>query len=79
MNTFAKLKIDRIEEGIAIAFSNEGEEYHFPQKFANVRENDICDAIFNDEGKVISLSVNNQETQRSRDRLQTKLNKLFNK
>ncbi len=79
MNTFTKLKIDRIEEGIAIAFSNEGEEYHFSQKFANVRENDICDAIINDEGKVISLSVNSQETKRIRDRMHAKLNKLFNK
>ena len=79
MNTFTKLKIDRIEEGIAVAFSSEGNEYHFPQSFANVRENDVCDAIINDEGKVVSLSVNNRETQLNSDRMRTKLNKLFNK
>ena len=79
MATFTKLKIDRIEEGIVIAFSDDGEEYHFSQRLANVHENDVCDAVINSDSKVVSLAINNRETQCNKDRVRNKLNKLFTK
>ena len=76
---FTKLRIDRIEEGIVIAFSEREEEFHFPLELAYVKENDVCDAVIDEEGKVISLTVSANETTDAKSRIQSKLSKLFNK
>ncbi len=74
-----KLRVDRIEEGIAVAFSEDGTEYRIPQEFAAVQESDILMATIHENGEVTTVEVLREETQEKKQRLRSRLKKLFNK
>ena len=78
-NQIVKIKIDRIEENTVIAFSDCGKKFVFPNGIFNVRENDICNAVINDNGTVLSIEVDKEETANKKQSLMLKLKKLFAK
>jgi|GEM_PF-1896340 len=80
MNTEKKeLRVDRIEDGLAIAYAFDGTEYCMCQKIADIHESDILLADINAEGNVVSVSVLQQETEEVKASFKERLHKLFNK
>lgn len=78
-NEVVKIKVDRIEENIVTTFSDSGKKFVFPSGIFNVRENDICNAVINDNGEILSIEVDNEETANKKQSLMSRLKKLFTK
>ena len=78
-NDIVKIKIDRIEENSAIAFSDNGRKFLFTSDGTEVRENDICNAVIDSDGKIISINVAKEETFTKKQGLKERLKKLFSK
>ena len=74
-----KLRVDRIEEGIAVAFSEDGTEYRIPQELAAVRESDILMATIHENSEIAAIEVLPKETAAKKSALRSRLKKLFNK
>lgn len=79
MKNVKKIKINRIEEHTVIAFLDSGDMLTFPSNIADLHENDICNAVFDDLGNIISVTVLPEETFKEKQRLRSKLRKLFKK
>ena len=45
-----ELRVDRIEEGLAVAYDDDGREYTFCAKLADAAENDILLATLGERG-----------------------------
>ena len=75
-----KLRVDRIENGIIIAFSDDGKKYTMPQTDGNtIEESHIIRATINKYDYIISAEVLNEETITKKNLLIAKLKKLFTK
>ena len=74
-----KLCVDRIEDGMVVAYSCDGTEYTMCHKIADIHENDIITACINDCGEVVAVDVQIEETAERKSGLQKKLKNLFNK
>lgn len=74
-----KLRVDRIEEGIVIAFSDDGKEYTMCEKIADIKESDIINAAVNENGEVVSVEICKEETDAKKSELKSKLKSLFTK
>lgn len=74
-----ELRVDRIEEGLAVAYDDSGEEYTFCTKLANVKENDILCATISDSGAVIEAQKLTGQTDSTLQDMQARLHRLFNK
>ena len=73
-----ELHVDRIEDGIAVAYDRFGNEYTLRQKIADIRENDIINATVNERGHIIDLTVLTEKTEATKLSLKARLKKLFN-
>ena len=73
------LTVDRIEEGIVISFSSDGQKYTFPLENLPLKENDIFKAEITENNNIIFLEIYKKETQERRQSLKSRLKKLFNK
>lgn len=78
-NQIQTLTVDRIEEGVVIAFSSDRQKYTFPLEDLPLKENDIFKAEITDNSDVIFLEILKEETQRRKCSLKSRLKKLFNK
>lgn len=74
-----KLTVDRIEEGVVIAFSDDGQKYTFAKEELPLKENDIFNAEIAEDGTVIVLNILKKETNRRKKSLRNRLKQLFNK
>lgn len=74
-----KLCVDRIEDGVAVAYSDDGTEYTMCHKIADIHESDIITASINDRGEVVAVEVRKEETAERKVGLHERLKKLFDK
>lgn len=74
-----EMHIDRIEDGIAVAYDRFGKEYTMCEKIADIKENDIIDATVNEYGHIIDLTVLSEKTETAKLSLRDRLSNLFNK
>lgn len=74
-----ELRVDRVEEGLAIAYDAEGNEYCMCARIADLKESDILLASINSDGTVFDVSVLQEKTEENKQALKNKLQKLFNK
>lgn len=72
-----KLHVDRIEEGVVIAFSEDGKEYTMCEKIASVKESDIINAAINENDEVVSVEILSEETKSKKSELKNRLKNLF--
>lgn len=72
------LHIDRIEESIAIAFSNDGKKFSFAAA-SNLKESDIVLATVDQSGDVVNIAPLTSETNHTKNSLSERLKKLFKK
>lgn len=80
MNTETKkLYVDRVEDGVIIAYSIEKTEYIFSNEDSNIHENDILIANINENNEVVSVIVLQEETTKRINTLKNRVKKLFNK
>lgn len=71
-----ELRVDRIEEGLAIAYDVEGNEYCMCAKIADLQESDILVADINNNGVVFNVSVQRDKTEENKERLLARLQEL---
>lgn len=74
-----KMCVDRIEEGLAVAYTDDGDAYTMCQKIANLQESDIILATINENGEVVAAEVLSEETAAKKAELRSRLKNLFNK
>ncbi len=74
-----QLRIDRIEEGLAVAFAEDGTAYTVRADIADLRENDIIAASVDAHGEILTAEILHDETAAKKDELRLKLKNLFNK
>lgn len=78
MNTKnVELNIDRIENGITVAYDRDGNRYVFAFPPVNVKEGDIISASINSNCEIIDFTVLQEETQRAKSSLKKQLATLF--
>lgn len=74
-----KLRIDRIEENIAVAYDDGGNEYKIIEEPLQIKESDIVTAEFDECGNIIAISTEEEETAAVKNDFQGRLDKLFGK
>lgn len=74
-----EMRIDRIEEGLAVGFTEDGEQFTLPKQNGELRENDIILAEVDESGEIISYTIKKEETETVKQTMQNRLRKLFNK
>ncbi len=74
-----ELRIDRIESGIAVAYSDTGQEYRFPKTPENLREGDIVRAALTACGQVTAVEILTEKTAQVKEEMRARLHKLFKK
>ena len=74
-----ELRVDRVEEGLAIAYDADGNEYCMCAKIADLKESDILLASINSAGMVFDVAVQQEKTEANKQRLKNKLNALFSR
>lgn len=72
-----KLSVDRIEQGIAVCYSDDDEKYEL--SVSGLSEGDIIAAEFDKSGKLISYTVLTDETQQKKSELAMRTKNLFNR
>lgn len=77
--TDKELRIDRIESGVAVAYSDTGQEYRFPKTPENLREGDIVRAALTAGGQVTAVEILAEKTAQVKEEMRTRLHKLFKK
>ena len=78
MHTQSKeLRVDRIEEGIAIAFDENGAKYIFSQNDFPACEGDIAHATFDRNGRITEIKIFKKKTNEEKELLQSRLSNLF--
>ena len=75
--TDKELRIDRIENGIAVAYSDTGQEYRFPKTPENLCEGDIVRAALTACGQVTAVEILTEKTAQIKEEMRTRLHKLF--
>ncbi len=73
------LHIDRIEENIIVAFSDDGKKFSFAKPDINIKESDIVLATVNQNGEVVNIKPMIDESKQIKTSLSEKLKKLFKK
>ncbi len=80
MNTEAKeMTIDRIENGVAVAYDRDGNEYTVCANIAGIKESDIVSATVNEHGQIIDITVLHKITKNKKRSLKDRLTNLFEK
>ena len=80
MNTKTKeLRVDRIEENIAVAYDSDNNEYTFFKTDFFVSEGDIIDAVFDDAETIVKVTVKAEQTLNEKELLKARLSNLFKK
>ncbi|MBQ4599310.1 MAG: DUF3006 domain-containing protein [Clostridia bacterium] len=74
-----KMRVDRIEEGLAVAYTDDGKEYILRENIANLKESDIIMATADENGNVIKVQVQREETENVKQTMKNRLQNLFNK
>lgn len=72
-----ELRVDRIEEGVAVAYDTDGAEYRMCAKIGDLAENDVLRASLNDEGEVVSAEKLPEKTEEIKAAAQSRLDRLF--
>ena len=72
-----KLCVDRIEEGIAIAYDTDGNEYCMCERIADIQESDVLLATVNENGAVVDVRIQREETEEEKQILHSRLHSLF--
>ena len=74
-----KMRVDRIEEGLAVAYTDDGQEYILRKEIAYLKENDILLADIDQNGNVVNVQVRREETEKAKQTIKNRLQNLFNK
>lgn len=74
-----KLQIDRIEDGVIVACSDDGQEYLLRETPNGIKENDIVWAEINGDGKIINIKPLPDETEQKKKTIRERLKRLFSK
>lgn len=74
-----ELRVDRIEDGVAIAYAADGTEYFMCQRIADLQESDILLAFVNQDGMVVDVTVRRKETEEVKQTLRNRLQSLFDR
>lgn len=74
-----ELRVDRIEEGLAVAYDEGGREYTFCAKLTDAAENDILLAALGEDGAVVAATKLTEKTNAVKQDMQARLNRLFDK
>lgn len=74
-----KMRIDRIEEGFAVAIAEDGGQYALQPGIADLKESDIILAKINECGEITAVKVLEEETSAKKAELHSRLKNLFNK
>lgn len=74
-----KMRVDRIEEGLAVAYTDDGKEYILRENIADLKESDIIIATADENGNVIKVQVQREETENVKQTMKNRLQNLFNK
>lgn len=74
-----ELRVDRIEEGLAVAYDDSGAEYTFCAKLADVNESDILCATVSENGAVVEAQKLAEQTDSTLRDMQARLQRLFDK
>ena len=74
-----KLQIDRIEDGVIVACSDEGQEYLLHENSIGLKENDIVLAEINENGKIVNITPLPAETEQRIKTFKERLKRLFSK
>ena len=77
--TNMELRVDRIENGIAVAYSDTGREYRFAKRPKELRDGDIIRATIGKNGEIIIVEILGDKTTQVKVEMQNRLHKLFNK
>lgn len=72
-----KLSVDRIDNGIAVCYDDGCQKHELPAR--GLSEGDMISAEFNECGKLISVKVLKDETERRRSDLASRTKNLFNR
>ena len=71
------LCVDRIEENIVVAFSDDGTAFNFQKSDYNVSEGDKISATINDSGEIINVKSIPCDREKHEADLTKRLRKLF--
>lgn len=74
-----QLRVDRIEDGIAVAYAADGAEYCTCAKATGIEENDILLAIVDANGNITDVTVLPEETEKVKQTLKSRLHSLFDR
>lgn len=74
-----KMRVDRIEEGLAVAYTDDGQEYTIRREIADLKENDLIMATVSESGEIVAAEVLETETAAKKEELRSRLKNLFNK
>ena len=74
-----KLQIDRIEDGVIVACSNDGNEYLLHENPLGLKENDIVSAEISEDGKILKINPLPAETEKKIKTIKERLKRLFSK
>lgn len=74
-----ELHIDRIEDGVAVAYDNNENEYFIRDNISDIKENDIVEATLTEDGLVTSITVLHEKTEAKKLSMKKLLTNLFNK
>ena len=77
--TNMELRVDRIENEIAVAYSDTGREYRFTKEPKELRDGDIILATIGKDGKITAVEILGDKTAQVKAELQSRLHKLFKK
>ncbi len=78
-NDVIKIRIDRIEENLIIAFSASGKRFAFENCYSDINEGDICNAVISNDGEVLSVVPDKKATFIKKEGLRARLKRLFSK
>ncbi len=74
-----ELRVDRIEDGLAIAYDASGNEYCMCAKIADLQESDVLLAAINKDGAVVDARVQHEKTNEIKQSLKSRLQSLFDR
>ena len=74
-----ELHVDRIEDGVAVAYDNNENEYFIRDNISDIKENDILEATLTEDGLVTSITVLHEKTEAKKHSMKELLTNLFNK
>lgn len=72
-----ELRVDRLEDGIAIAYDKNGNRYEMCGRIADLSENDLIFAAIGDGGEVLAATVLPEKTEKIKRDLHVRLQKML--